>query len=151
MHRCQHSFKNIPSNLWVVRVGSNSFQGISYAGKPQVVSRCILSNLWSNIYWHTSDKINQLSIGVNIIYFCKIQLHKKILITMKSSLCSQHQAFHIQTCRIIIGMNAFNHINRLWTRFEIVHFYQTQLHKHSFRRMKSYLSIKPSTFNLVSY
>ncbi len=27
----------IPSNLWVVCVGSDSFQGISYAGKPQVV------------------------------------------------------------------------------------------------------------------
>jgi hypothetical protein len=39
--------KNIPSNLWVVRVGSNIFQGISYAGKPQVVSRYFLSNLWS--------------------------------------------------------------------------------------------------------
>ncbi len=37
MHRCQHSFNKIPSNLWVVHVGSNSFQGISYAGKPQVV------------------------------------------------------------------------------------------------------------------
>jgi len=46
MHRCQHSFKKIPSNLWVVRVGSISFQEISYAGKPQVVSRYILSNLW---------------------------------------------------------------------------------------------------------
>ena len=31
------AFKN-PSYLWVVRVGSNSFQGISYAGKYQVVS-----------------------------------------------------------------------------------------------------------------
>ncbi len=38
--------KKIPSNLWVVSVGSNSFQDISYAGKPQVVSRYILSNLW---------------------------------------------------------------------------------------------------------
>ena len=27
-----------PSNLWVVCIGSDSFQGISYAGKPQVVS-----------------------------------------------------------------------------------------------------------------
>jgi hypothetical protein len=42
MHRCQHSFNKIPSNLWVVRVGSNSFQGISFAAKPQVVSRYIL-------------------------------------------------------------------------------------------------------------
>jgi hypothetical protein len=38
MHVCQHSFKKIPSNLWVVHVGSDSFQGIAYAGKPQVVS-----------------------------------------------------------------------------------------------------------------
>ena len=35
----------IPSNLWVVRIGNISFQEISYAGKPQVVSRYILSNL----------------------------------------------------------------------------------------------------------
>jgi hypothetical protein len=33
------AFKKIPSNLWVVRVGNISFQDISYAGKPQVVSR----------------------------------------------------------------------------------------------------------------
>jgi hypothetical protein len=38
--------KKIPSNLWVVWVGYNSFQEISYAGKPQVVSSYILSNLW---------------------------------------------------------------------------------------------------------
>jgi len=38
MHWCQHSFKKITSNLRLVRIGSNSFQGISYAGKPQVVS-----------------------------------------------------------------------------------------------------------------
>jgi hypothetical protein len=37
--------KKIPSNLWVVRVGFISFQEISYAGKPQVVSRYILSTL----------------------------------------------------------------------------------------------------------
>ncbi len=37
--------KKIPSNLWVVRVGFISFQEISYAGKPQVGSRHILSNL----------------------------------------------------------------------------------------------------------
>ncbi len=30
--------KKTPSNLWVVSIGSNNFQGISYAGKPQVVS-----------------------------------------------------------------------------------------------------------------
>ncbi len=40
------ALKKIPSNLWVVCVGSISFQEISYAGKPQVVSRYILSNLW---------------------------------------------------------------------------------------------------------
>ncbi len=34
-----------PSSLWVVCVGSNSFREISYAGKPQVVSSYILSNL----------------------------------------------------------------------------------------------------------
>jgi hypothetical protein len=39
----------IPSNLWVVRVGYISFQEISYAGKPQVVSSYILSNLQSQI------------------------------------------------------------------------------------------------------
>ncbi len=48
MQRCQHSFKKIPSNLWVVHVGSISFQEISYAGKPQVLSRYILSNLWAD-------------------------------------------------------------------------------------------------------
>ncbi len=42
-----HFFKKIPSNLWVVCIGSNSFQEISHAGKPQIVSRYILSNLWS--------------------------------------------------------------------------------------------------------
>ncbi len=46
MHRCQQSFKKFPSDLWVVHVGSNSFWEISCAGKPQVVSRYILSNLW---------------------------------------------------------------------------------------------------------
>ncbi len=45
MHRCQHSFKKIPSILWVVQVGYISFQEISYPGKPQVVSSYILSNL----------------------------------------------------------------------------------------------------------
>jgi hypothetical protein len=38
--------KKISSNLLVVRVGYISFQEISYPGKPQVVSRYILSNLW---------------------------------------------------------------------------------------------------------
>ncbi len=28
------TFKKITSNLWVVCIGSNSFKGISYAGKP---------------------------------------------------------------------------------------------------------------------
>ncbi len=32
------TIKKNPSNLCAVRIGSNSFQGISYAGKPQVVS-----------------------------------------------------------------------------------------------------------------
>ncbi len=35
-----------PSNLGVVQVGYISLQEISYAGKPQVVSSYILSNLW---------------------------------------------------------------------------------------------------------
>jgi hypothetical protein len=35
MDRCQHSFLKNPSNLCI---GSNSFQGIYYAGKPQAVS-----------------------------------------------------------------------------------------------------------------
>ncbi len=52
--------KKIPSNLWVVCIGSNSFQGISYVGKPRVVSRHFLSTLWfslqtlimtSNFWW----------------------------------------------------------------------------------------------------
>ncbi len=43
--------KKIPSNIWVVHVGSNSFPGISYPGKPQVVSRYILSNLWYQ-WWY---------------------------------------------------------------------------------------------------
>ncbi len=30
----------------IVRIGSYSLQGISYVGKPQVVSGYILSNLW---------------------------------------------------------------------------------------------------------
>jgi len=38
MHRYQHSFKKIPSKLWVVWVGYISFQEICYAGKPQVES-----------------------------------------------------------------------------------------------------------------
>jgi hypothetical protein len=33
--------KEIPSNLWVVLLGSISFQEISYAGKPQVEYRYI--------------------------------------------------------------------------------------------------------------
>ncbi len=43
--------KKIPSNLWVVWVGSISFQETSYASKPQVVSRYILSNLWLQQNW----------------------------------------------------------------------------------------------------
>jgi len=39
------ALKKNTSNLLVVRVGNISFQEISYAGKPQVVSRYILSNL----------------------------------------------------------------------------------------------------------
>ncbi len=39
-------FKKIPSNQWVVWVGNIIFQEISYAGKHQVVSRYIISNLW---------------------------------------------------------------------------------------------------------
>ncbi len=38
------SFKN----LWVVCIGSISFQEISFAGKPQVVSRFILTSYASN-------------------------------------------------------------------------------------------------------
>ncbi len=47
----QHTLKKILSNLWVVQVRSISFQEISYAGKPQVVSRYILSNLWCHTCW----------------------------------------------------------------------------------------------------
>ncbi len=35
-----------PLNLWLVQVGNISFQEISCAGKSQVASRYILSNLW---------------------------------------------------------------------------------------------------------
>ncbi len=42
-------YKKIPSNLQVVQVGNNSFQEISYSGKPQVVSRYIISNLWAQL------------------------------------------------------------------------------------------------------
>jgi hypothetical protein len=42
--------KKVPSNLWVVRVGSISFQEIFYAGKPKVVTRYILSNLWLKVF-----------------------------------------------------------------------------------------------------
>ncbi len=41
-----------PSNDWVVQVGCISFQEISYAGKLQVVSRYIFSNLW----WQTLNR-----------------------------------------------------------------------------------------------
>jgi len=47
------ALKKFPSNLRVVREGPNSFQEISYAGKPQVVSRYILSTLW---WWQCSEK-----------------------------------------------------------------------------------------------
>ncbi len=47
------ALKKFPSNLRVVREGPNSFQEISYAGKPQVVSRYILSNLR---WWQCSEK-----------------------------------------------------------------------------------------------
>ncbi len=41
MHRCQNSLKNsFKSMSWYI-----SFQEISFAGKPQVVSRYSLSNL----------------------------------------------------------------------------------------------------------
>jgi hypothetical protein len=38
--------KTIPWNIWVVHIRSISSQEISYTGKPQVVSRYILSNIW---------------------------------------------------------------------------------------------------------
>jgi len=50
MHRCNTASTKIPSNLWVIWEGSISFQEISYAGKPQVVSRYILSNLWQKMW-----------------------------------------------------------------------------------------------------
>ncbi len=49
MNRCQQSFKKIPSNLWVVCIGSNSFQGISYAGKPQVVSSYSFKSMFTTL------------------------------------------------------------------------------------------------------
>jgi hypothetical protein len=39
------ALKNVPSNLSVVCKGSDSFQGISYAGKLRLYL-AILSNLW---------------------------------------------------------------------------------------------------------
>ncbi len=62
MHRCQHSFKKIPSNPWVVCIESKSFQGISYAGKPQVVSRYILSNLCCT---HCDNALHFLTLSKN--------------------------------------------------------------------------------------
>ncbi len=79
MHRCQHSFKKNHSNLWVVHVGSNSFLEISYAGKPQAVSRYSLSNLWDWIitfyfttlvekhkHWNRKTVLSKLA-GVNAV------------------------------------------------------------------------------------
>jgi hypothetical protein len=73
MHRCQHSFKKIPSNLWVVRVGSNSFQEISYAGKPQVVSSQIYGFTVLEFYAEI-DKVltccyREMSLEKCILYF----------------------------------------------------------------------------------
>jgi hypothetical protein len=58
--------KKIPSNLWVVYVGSKSFLEISYAGKPQVVSSYILSNLrlgWFLFVLHLA-KVAKVSIAI---------------------------------------------------------------------------------------
>ncbi len=54
----------MPSNLWVVCIGSNNFQGISYAGKPQVVSSYSLksfANACSTLYTvQIFQKVNSL-------------------------------------------------------------------------------------------
>ncbi len=50
--------KKIHSNIWVVCIGSNSFQGISYAGKPQVVSR------FFQIYdQYTKPRLGYITVG----------------------------------------------------------------------------------------
>jgi len=103
MRRCQHSFKKIPSNLRVVCAGSNSFQGISYVGKPQVVSSFILSNLWAS--WAKLMPPNQKCeqsgvtqpISVNIGFdkscsegsftFAKIMLHWHLVKTLALVAC----------------------------------------------------------------
>jgi hypothetical protein len=74
MHGCLHGFKKIPSNLWVVWVGYISFQEISYAGKPQVLSSNILSNLWVEWLRYVSSHFSQLHSGAasgnKTIFYC---------------------------------------------------------------------------------
>jgi hypothetical protein len=71
MHRCQNSFKKIPSNWWVVSVGSNSFQEISYTGKPQVVSSYIISNLWTCLNQKKQGLSQNLDHGlIGSMHFC---------------------------------------------------------------------------------
>ncbi len=60
-----------PSNIWVVRVGSNSFQEISCAGKPQVVSSYILSNLWTCLNQKKQESSQNLDHGlIGSMHFC---------------------------------------------------------------------------------
>jgi hypothetical protein len=61
MHRSQHSFKKIPSNLVVVCIGSNSFQGISYAGKPQVASSYSFKSMWYTLSYDLDNPKNSVS------------------------------------------------------------------------------------------
>ncbi len=55
MPRCQHSLLKNLSNLCIVWVGNISFQEISNAGKPKVVSRYILTNLWFELSENNSN------------------------------------------------------------------------------------------------
>jgi len=77
MHRCQHSFSKIPSNPWVVHLGSNIFQKNSYAGKPQVVSRYILSNLWLAMILESSSHCHCKKIVKKKSKNSKISIHFK--------------------------------------------------------------------------
>jgi len=80
MHRCQHSFKKIPSNLWVVCVGSNSFQGISYPGKPQVLSSYSFKymTLHSLPVWLMSWRVTFKTVWLMLSVLSFAQLNSKL-------------------------------------------------------------------------
>ncbi len=74
MHRCPHTFKKI-LQIWVVCVGSNSFQGISLACKPQVVSgysfkSMIQACVFVQVSVFVTDNKKTLSY---LSFFCKLR------------------------------------------------------------------------------